>query len=1070
MDTPAVLMLTLASAGRRGQPQMSPERWKQVKELMVAALDRPEAERARFVAERCLGDDALRDEVAALLGAHEATDAVVDRRPPSWSLGDADGQGDAPELERLGPYRVLGVLGRGGMGVVYRAEQEQPRREVALKVLAPGLASARAVRRFEHEAQILGRLQHPGIAQVYEAAAAPTPSGPRPFFAMELVRGLPLTHYAAEHGLSVRERVALIAEVCDAVQHAHQKGVIHRDLKPANILVDESGRPKVLDFGVARVIDADVNTTVQTGVGQLIGTIPYMSPEQVSGDPGEVDTRSDVYALGVVLYELLSGRLPHDVKDRSAAEMVRAIAQDEPSRLSSVSRTLRGDLETIAAKALEKDRSRRYQSAAELGADLRRFLRDEPIVARPASAAYTLRKFARRNRALVGGVVAAFTLLVAGVIGTSWQAYRATAAEKRAFKETADAKTARDAEKVRAATAREITAFVESILASVHPLMAQGRDTMLIRTMLDRASDRVEIELEDQPEVAAAVRAVIGRAYFGLGLYEEAKPHLGAALVVREQLLGPQSLETAASMNDLGVLLAETCDLEGAERLLGRAMELRRAGLPESGELAETLTYYGWVKFKQGDLASAEALLREAILIQRALPAPDQARRIETLIGLFSLLARRGDYAGAAAFLPDIYAVQGALADVAGPEAAARAAALNADALAIVFGRFDSARAQRFIRNSLDLMRTVAGPDHPYLAYFLNLSAEAWRYIADDAQAEAWLREALAIQEQGLCDEHPDLALTLNNLGSVLQDMGREDEAEPLLRRALEMRLKLFGEEHPDTAESQYALGELLWDMDRLDEGLPLLRQSLETRRRLLGDRAEPVVQSQTSLALALADAGDPGAGAAMLREELERQESFLREPRDDGHDTGAIGRALGAFAALRDQGGVGQRLRGASYWWTVRDLASVLAEAGRAAEAEGVCRDAVAFLHGLDPPMDDVACNIRHAWATVLLEDGRPSEAEAMLREVLAQRTASGEDKVHWLIGEAQSLLGASLAEQARYAEAEPLLVGGYETVRGWIGGTSWEARAALRRVVALYEAWEKPDEATRYRAMAPR
>lgn len=1060
---------------------MTPERWKQVKELLVEALERPGVVRAGFVEGRCGGDEELREEVMALLAAHEATHAAVDRALPSWSVGGMgaelmEGFGEArtedggPELERLGPYRVLGVLGRGGMGVVYRAEQEQPRREVALKVLAPGLASARAVRRFEHEAQILGRLQHPGIAQVYEAAAAETPGGVRPFFAMEMVRGEPLTAYAEGHRLGVRERVALVAEVCDAVQHAHQKGVIHRDLKPANILVDESGRAKVLDFGVARVIDADANTTVQTGVGQLVGTIPYMSPEQVSGDPHEVDTRSDVYALGVVLFELLSGRLPHEVRDRSPAEMVRAIAQDEPSRLSASgtgeSRALRGDLETIAGKALEKDKARRYQSAAALGEDLRRYLRDEPIVARPASAVYTLRKFARRNRALVGGVVAAFILLVAGVIGTSWQAYRATEAETQAFKEATEAKEARDAQKVKAETAREITAFVESILASVHPLMAQGQDTTMLRRLLDRASERVEAELQDQPEVAAAVRAIIGRAYFGLGLYAQAGPHLKAALETREKLLGAGSVETASSLNDLGVLLAETCDLDGAERLLGRALEVRRSALPESGELAETLTYYGWTKFKRGDLAGAESALREALLIQRGLPAPDEARRIETLIGLFSLLSRRGDYAGAAAFMPDIYAVQSGLAALAGPEVAAKAAALNGQAMRLMLGRFDSGDAKKFIQDSLEMIRQIGGPDHPYLAYFLNLSAQAWRFMGDDAVAEGMLREALAIQEKRLCADHPDIAMTLCNLGLVLLDTGGEAEAEPMLRRSLEMRVRLFGEEHPDTAESRYALGLLLSDMGRQEEGLAMLRSALETRRRLLGDRADPVIESAVGVAEEMADAGDVDGAVAFMREEVGRQAGYLSEQVDAA--AAADGGLLARLIASVRGGAVGDELRGFAYLTGLRELVFILEEAGRLAEAEAEAKRAVEFLQRLTPPMPGLVRNVRQMWAKVVLGDGRAEEAEGMLRGILRDRLAAGAKGDHWIVGEAQSLLGACLAEQGKYAEAEPLVVSGYEIMRAGIGETAYETRMGLRRVVALYEAWGKPEEAAKYRAIA--
>ncbi len=319
-------------------------------------------------------------------------------------------------LGRLGHYEVLEVIGQGGMGTVYEAEQDSPRRTVALKVVRPGFASPAIVKRFTHEAQILGRLHHPGIAQVYEAGLA---DDGQPYFAMEFIHGLPLDEYARRRGLDLTARVGLLARVCDAVQHAHDQGVIHRDLKPANILVEETGQPKVLDFGVARATGADLLTmTGLTQAGQLIGTPDYMSPEQVAADPAAIDHRTDVYALGVILFELAAHRLPYQLENRPLAETARLIQEQDPPRLGSINPELRGDVETIVAKALEKDPARRYRSAADLAADLRHWLDHEPILARPPSALYHLHKFARRHKGLVGGVVATGVALVLGLVGT----------------------------------------------------------------------------------------------------------------------------------------------------------------------------------------------------------------------------------------------------------------------------------------------------------------------------------------------------------------------------------------------------------------------------------------------------------------------------------------------------------------------------------------------------------------------------------------------------------------------------------------------------------------------------
>ncbi|HUN81218.1 MAG TPA: serine/threonine-protein kinase, partial [Phycisphaerae bacterium] len=395
----------------------------------------------------CEGDVELREFVEQLLNN--------DQSGPDGFLGTpvVESMAPQPPPPRIGRYLVARVIGEGGMGVVYEARQDLPQRTVALKVIRPGLASRGLLRRFQLEAEVLGQLQHPGIAHIYEAGTAElvSPGGHKveqPFFAMEYIRGKPLIDAAEEGQLKLRDRLELIARIADAVHHAHQHGVVHRDLKPGNILVDAQGQPKILDFGVARLTDSDTQTiTLQTDVGQLVGTIPYMSPEQVTGDSRQIDTRSDVYALGVLMYELLTGRLPHDLRNRSIPEAARIIREEEPSRLSSVNTVFRGDVETIVAKAIEKEKDRRYQSAEQLAADIRRYLRDEPIVARPATRMYQLRKFARRNKLLVGATAAIILVLTVGVIGTTWFAVREGRERKLAEELLVESRAARDAEK-----------------------------------------------------------------------------------------------------------------------------------------------------------------------------------------------------------------------------------------------------------------------------------------------------------------------------------------------------------------------------------------------------------------------------------------------------------------------------------------------------------------------------------------------------------------------------------------------------------------------------------------------
>jgi tRNA A-37 threonylcarbamoyl transferase component Bud32 len=407
----------------------------------------------------------------------------------SASAPSAAANGSAALPSSIGRFRIIRLLGEGGMGLVYEAEQDNPRRIVALKVIRAGYADKVMLRRFENETQALGRLQHPGIAQIYEAGTAETAFGLQPYFAMELVHGLSLREYCEAQKRNTRQRLELVARICDAVQHAHGRGLIHRDLKPANIVVDEEGQPRILDFGIARLTDSDAQATRQTDLGQLVGTLAYMSPEQVLGEPAEIDTRSDVYSIGLILYGLLAGELPYTI-GYQLQEAIRTIREEEGTALSSFNRNFRGDIETIVAKALEKDKTRRYASAAELAADIRRYLRDEPIVARPASATYQLRKLARRHRALVIGVVAVFLALAIGMVASIWEAVRARRAE---------------------AAAQAVNDFLQhDVLAQASAFNQSGPGTkadsdLKVRTALDRAAQRIQGKFGRQPEVLIVV-------------------------------------------------------------------------------------------------------------------------------------------------------------------------------------------------------------------------------------------------------------------------------------------------------------------------------------------------------------------------------------------------------------------------------------------------------------------------------------------------------------------------------------------------------------------------------------
>ena len=406
-------------------------RLQRASEVFLEICDLPQAEQALRLERLGQEEPELLAEVESLLEGDSDRSTNLDT-PASEAFIRDHAISDAPQ--RIGRYEIVRKIGEGGMGIVYEAVQDAPKRKVALKVMRPMFGATDLERRFEYETAALGRLQHPGIAQIFEAGTCDLGLGPQPFFAMEYVEGKPLTLYAEQRGLDLRQRVALMARVCEGAHHAHQGGVIHRDLKPDNILVTADGQPKILDFGIARAIGDDVSSnSTQTLAGQVIGTVAYMSPEQVRGRHDELGIASDVYSLGVICYELLSGNMPHDVAGKSITEAAQIITEREPTRLGQLDRSLSGDVATIVAKALEKDKGQRYHSAAELGADLVRFLDDVPIVARPHTVFYELRKFAKRNKALVGGASATALAIVAGGIGIALFAMRASEQEQIAL-------------------------------------------------------------------------------------------------------------------------------------------------------------------------------------------------------------------------------------------------------------------------------------------------------------------------------------------------------------------------------------------------------------------------------------------------------------------------------------------------------------------------------------------------------------------------------------------------------------------------------------------------------------
>ncbi len=797
-----------------------------------------------------------------------------------------------PPALRIGSYTISGVLGEGSMGVVYRAVQDNPQRVVALKVLRAGGASPGALRRFEHETQILGRLQHPGIAQIFEAGVADTGYGSQPFFAMELIQGLPLNRYARAHELSLMEQLALLVKVCEGVQHAHQKGVIHRDLKPGNILVDETGQPKVLDFGIAIATDPEVRTRAKLGNRkQLAGTVPYMSLEQLKGDPQEVDTRTDVYALGVIAYELLAGRLPYDLKGKSTGEACRILEHQQPAGLGDVNKALRGDLEAIARKALQKDKTRRYQSASDLGEDIRRYLSDEPVLAHRPSAIYHFSKFARRNKTLVGAVVAVFISLVFGILGTGLGMIDA-----RHQRDEAKAQRHRAEEEME--VRRAVNNFLNYVLEQAAPDRNLGRDLTVLEA-LDRAAENIEGEFGDNPLVHASIRTTLGDTYLSLGDLDAAESHFVAALEINKTVREKEHPATLAAMHALAKLFRHQGRYEEAQHLQVKTREIsgrvlgdqHPAFLRATNELANLYRV-------QGKLVPAEALYRQSLDSRLRVLGEEDEDTLETMQNLAGLLKTIGNPSEAEELYAQVLAAQ---RRVLGDEHPSTLVSLNN--LALLYktqGRYGE--AETVYRQTLEVRRRVLDPDHPATLSTMSSLATLLRAEGKLDEAEVFYRGILKTRRRVLGNEHPKTLKLNSNLAGLLHAQGKLDEAEKLYRETIGLLRDNLGDRHPTTMTSIEALGALLAKQGAYAEAERLQREALSLRREVLPAKHPHITNSLIRLGMVLLKRGDFVAAEPFLRECLTIRRDTL--PEDDwrtANAENALGECLVSLGRLRE-------------------------------------------------------------------------------------------------------------------------------------------------------------------------
>ena len=728
-------------------------------------------------------------------------------------------------------YHLVQLIGQGGMGEVWLAEQKQPvRRRVALKVIKAGMDTREVIARFESERQALALMNHPAIAKVFDAGS--TPQG-RPYFVMEYVTGMPITDYCDQHKLTMRQRLELFVLVCEGVQHAHQKAIIHRDLKPSNILigeVDGKATPKIIDFGVAKTTAQRLTAeTMFTRAGAILGTPGYMSPEQADSAGVDVDTRTDVYSLGVVLYELLVGTVPLEFRKMAFNEILRRlreedalrpstklgtlaqasnlVAQNRGSDPTTLARQLRGDLDAIALKALEKDRSRRYATPLGLAADIGRYLHDEPVLARPPSGAYQLRKLARRNRTLVtSGAAILLTLIVATGVSTR-EAIRAIRAEGSA---AASLKESRQ----EAAKAQAVNSFLQEMLQSADPRSATkadpaaGRD-VTVAHVLDEAVRRLDAgSLHGQPLVEAAARESLGKTFYGLGRYPDAERQYRAAFALIRSVPG-HAADVAASEALLAEQLTFEDKLPEAETLQRDALRLRTQLFgPDSPAVSESMTDLAITLRRQGKLPEAEVLYRQGLAIDLKNHLAEESAGDEHNLGVLLRIEKR------------------------------------------------PAEAEVMLRRALASRLQISGAEHPSTAQTMNQLAYALHDEGKLAEAEQYARTSLATSRRLLGDEHPDIAISLNHIATLLRDQGKLDEAESIFRQSLAVAQRTLGADQTDTAKIETNLGDLLASRGKLQESEGRLREGLRARLKILPANHPDIFDSEARLGGVLAQEG----------------------------------------------------------------------------------------------------------------------------------------------------------------------------------------------------------------------
>jgi len=1051
-----------------------------IRQLYQLAREKPPAERRAFVARMCDGE--LLERVLALLAADEGAGAsgvsgaeltAAPAPDPVPSPGLSPDAGES-EGEVIGHYKLLQQIGEGGMGTVWMAEQFEPvRRKVALKVVKLGMDTRQVVARFEAERQALALMDHPNIAKVLDGGVT---GGGRPYFVMELVKGIPITEFCDEAKFGIRDRLRLFADVCAAVQHAHQKGVIHRDLKPSNVLVtlhDGKTVPKVIDFGIAKATNQELTQkTLFTEYRQILGTPEYMAPEQAAMSGLDVDTRADVYSLGVLLYELLTGTKPFDLRTlmgQGYDEILRTIREVDPPRPSTrastirddtrrismarqlgegqLGRALRGELDWIVVKAMEKDRARRYESANGLADDIRRFLADEPVAACPPSAAYRLRKFARRNRGVVTALAIVGAILVTGAAGTSWglvralgeqdraeraervateDQRRAEAAEEKAKGELARAEVAEASTRRELARAEEVKRIVIGMIKGVTPEEAEGLDTTLLRAVIDRTADRIANGDVKDPRIAAELHSVLGFAYRAADDLERAEVHTRKSIEIREREFGPDHKTAIGERASLGALLAWRGDLEKGAEMLARERDrmIRLAG-PEDPQVISQQLNLSAIYLKMRRARDGEKLARETWQLARRVlgeSADDTLAAAANTASALLDLGRTEEALEIVRHVRDMYARTHGAED---------ARTLNAArSVALVLGRLNrNDEALEILRAIVPAARKAYGPTH---------KSAIWTHVdlfqllvrlrrVPDAGAE--LEQIAPLVEANL-PAADEVTLRFRRIEAEWHIVQRHPErAIAILRESAAAVRSRFGNDSPTTLTFLMRAGSTLLLAQQFAEAREYLALVAERADRVWGP--DNLFTLSTLLYLARAEGGLGRAKDAepRIRDVIRRRTVLFGSDADQTLDAvHDLARNLAAQSRLDDADALYRalldRMRKPSHAkiLVIAELAAAKESARRLEEAESLRRRQLEVVLEVYGPRQMYAYDTRMRIAVLRKQLGHYDEAAELLRVLVADvRASHGEDErlLYAWMGEQAMALGAA----RRFDEAAAIL-----------------------------------------------